>query len=206
MIPKLDRSLALVILLVLTLVGVAPARAEASREDLARVASDQATTQYNLGRFHRAAELYARAYELYPVAPLLFNLGQCHRKLGHHERAIYFFESYLREAPDARNRALVVDLIREQRRAIDATEKMNERRQRREATHALRMKEAVARVVADDPPFLPAPAPAPEHDGPAVYERWWFWTAAGAIAIGAGAYLIAGESGPDTDLGVLDYR
>jgi tetratricopeptide (TPR) repeat protein len=206
--PTVDRSLvmALASLLVLTLIAVSPARAETSREDLARQASNEATTQYNVGRFDRAAALYTRAYELHPVAPLLFNLGQCHRKLGNHERAIYFFEGYLREAPDARNRALVVDLIREQRRAADATEKLNERRQLREEQRALRMKEAVARVVADDPPFLPAPAPAPERDGPALYERWWFWTAAGAIAIAGGAYLVSTERGPNADLGALDYR
>jgi tetratricopeptide (TPR) repeat protein len=209
MISLLDRRLAVVLMtfLLLTLVGgIGPARAEVSAEERARQASDHAATQYKLGRFDRAAALYAQAYELYPVPPLLFNLGQCHRKLDNHERAIYFFEGYLREAPEARNRALVVDLIREQRRAIAAREQMEARRQHREQTSALRMQAAVARVVADDAPFLPAPTPPPERDGPAIYERWWFWTAAGAIAVVGGAYAIGHTSGPDADLGLLDRR
>jgi hypothetical protein len=49
----------------------------------------------------------------------------------------------------------------------------------------------------------PAPEPAP---APAFYRRWWFWTAAGVVAVGAGLGIYAATSGkgvsaPTTDLG-----
>jgi hypothetical protein len=49
-----------------------------------------------------------------------------------------------------------------------------------------------------------APAPA-KSKSPAFYQRWWFWTAAGVVAAGAGVglYLLLdqGASDPSTALG-----
>jgi tetratricopeptide (TPR) repeat protein len=78
-----------------------------------------ADIDFKLARFGEALDKYARAYELYPVPGLLFNIGQCHRLLKHHAKAIFFFEGYLRDEPAASNRPLVEDLIREARAALD---------------------------------------------------------------------------------------
>ena len=88
-----------------------------SREQ-ARAIAGEASAHYNLGRFQEALAGYERAYELYPAHGLLFNLGQCHRELGTHERAIFFFERYLEETGDSPNRELVIDLIAESRAAL----------------------------------------------------------------------------------------
>ena len=72
-----------------------------------------ADIDYRLGRFADALDKYTRAYELYPVPELLFNIAQCHKNLKQFAKAIFFYEGYLRDAPNAANRELVHDLIRE---------------------------------------------------------------------------------------------
>ncbi len=72
-------------------------RAEARAQAKAQVKKGQ--LDYKLARFEQALEDYSKAYELYPAPALLFNLGQCHRNLKNYERAIFFFEGYLREQP-----------------------------------------------------------------------------------------------------------
>jgi len=50
---------------------------------------------------------------------------------------------------------------------------------------------------------LAQPASAPPEPSPAFYERWWFWTAVGAVALTT-LIIVATSSGsrpPSTDLG-----
>jgi hypothetical protein len=51
-----------------------------------------------------------------------------------------------------------------------------------------------------------AASPTAQAEAPPFYERWWFWTAAGVVAVGAGVgmYLLtsgSGASAPSTTLG-----
>jgi hypothetical protein len=75
---------------------------------------------YNAGRYADALKSFERAYRLKPLPGFLFNLGQCHRKLGHHERALEYFSRYLREGAEGPNRKkarrLVKVLKRKQRK------------------------------------------------------------------------------------------
>jgi hypothetical protein len=48
-----------------------------------------------------------------PDPAFLFNIGQCHRKMGHDKEAVSFYKSYLRNAPNAPNRADVQKRINE---------------------------------------------------------------------------------------------
>jgi tetratricopeptide (TPR) repeat protein len=193
----------------------------------ARTLVKKAQLDYKLARFEQALEGYSRAYELYPTPALLFNLGQCHRNLKHHERAIFFFEGYLREQPkiDPDQRALTEDLLAESRTALN--------RERAEAA-------ASAARLAAPPVTTPLPARPPQltnarlalrspsqgtapsealltidrrpapHDTP-VTHRWWFWTAivGTAVAAGAVAYYATGETrlvAPTGTVGTLDWR
>lgn len=65
------------------------------------------------GDFRAALIEYDRAFRLVPLAGLLFNIGQCHRNLGAHERAIYSYQLYLARLPQAPNREAVLALIAE---------------------------------------------------------------------------------------------
>ena len=202
--------------------AVRPANARA----LARAQVKKAQLDYKLARFEQALDGYSHAYELYPSPALLFNLGQCHRNLKHHERAIFFFEGYLREQPkiDPDQRALTEDLIAESKTALE--------QQNAEAAAA------AARFAAPPMATLPARQPqvvnarlalesqpigatdsqslaaldrrAPSHDTP-VTHRWWFWTAivGTALAAGAAAYYATGDPhlvAPSGSVGTLDRR
>jgi tetratricopeptide (TPR) repeat protein len=203
----------------------ANARSDARAQAKAQVRKGQ--LDYKLARFDEALAAYSRAYELYPAPALLFNLGQCHRNLKNYERAIFFFEGYLREQPriDPDQRALTEDLIAESRTALD--------RQNAEARAAAAARFAPApmaslparqpatvpaRLELRSPPATRAGAPMvmavdhsrPAHDTP-VTHRWWFWTAivGTALAAGAAAYYATGDPrlvAPSGSVGKLDWR
>ena len=213
------RTWSLAALLVVA-VAATGARAD-SRTDQARKHVDGANTHYKLGRFGEALTEYSKAYELFPAAALLFNLGQCHRALGDHARAVFFFEGYLREKPDAPNRGLVEDLIAECRRAIEKQEVERRAREERRALEERRLaaeRRAGALIAASLPataPFLsggPASGPS-SRSGTSIFRRWWFWTAvAVALTAATGATLGYYYSGTTTralpagSLGTLDRR
>jgi hypothetical protein len=73
----------------------------------------QSIREYNVEDFEAALRDAKQAYALSGLPALLFNLGQCHRALGHWKDAAFAYRGYLRERPDARNRAEVVALIDE---------------------------------------------------------------------------------------------
>jgi tetratricopeptide (TPR) repeat protein len=62
---------------------------------------------YKRGRYVEAKAAFAAAYDAYPAPGLLFNLGQCSRKLRESKNALTYFREYLRLKPGARNRAEV---------------------------------------------------------------------------------------------------
>jgi tetratricopeptide (TPR) repeat protein len=79
----------------------------------ARAHAKQATTYYNLSRFRDALAEYEAAYMIRPDPALLYNVAQCHRQLGNDADALRFYKSYLRNAPDAPNRAEVEKRIKQ---------------------------------------------------------------------------------------------
>jgi len=190
-----------------------------------------AEQHYKLGRFKDALAEYSKAYELAPLAGFLFNIGQCHRLLGNHERAVFFYEGYLREKPNAKNRKAVMKLIGESKRELDLelAEQKRLEEEKRKAEEARRQAEllkkerdaereraqAQERMLALEKERLAALAEArrkEEKKPPAFYETWWFWTIVGtAVAAAAGGTIYALNSGGDTvlpsgNLGTLDLR
>lgn len=73
----------------------------------------QGTRHYELGHYQEALTEYEAAYMEVPDPVFLFNIGQCHRKMGHDKEAISFYKTYLRNAPNAPNRADVQKRINE---------------------------------------------------------------------------------------------
>jgi len=67
--------------------------------------------EYDAGEFDKALADATRAYELDPRPELLFNLGQCHRALGHWQQAEFFYRGFLRQRPDSEARAKVEKLV-----------------------------------------------------------------------------------------------
>lgn len=202
----------------------------------------QAKVAYNLGKFDEALRAYEAAYRLVPLPSLLFNIGQCHRQSQRPDRAVFFFEGYLREAdPAPSQRAMVEELLTEARAEVDRSaeaaakpapavvakaepEPEPDPKAKAKAEPSSPAREGA--VTAAALPRAPSPPPPPptvaasaltataevEDAGPAIYQRWWFWTlvGVGVVAAGTGAALAlsgGGESAPPAgSLGTVDWR
>ena len=115
---------------------------------------DQGSKNYNLGEYAQALELYKRAYRIKALPAFLFNIAQCHRKLGQHKDAIQMYQSYLTGVPDADNRKVVEGLIAESQAAYADQQKRADERARldtekKKAEEARRGKEAEAAAAAE---------------------------------------------------------
>jgi tetratricopeptide (TPR) repeat protein len=201
--------------------GLRPPKVTVSPQAHARAAelTSQAQAQYDSGRYEEASESYRKAYAVVPAPELLFNLGQCQRLLGRSERALKYFEAYLRLRPDAPHRPLVEQLIEESKLIGPSPDSaLHSARQEPPAISA-----APAGTQAELPHrarhanVMPLPPPEPlaesqppptrlladdrysEHESPAVYERWWFWTAIAVVAAGAAVTTYAVVSDQEND-------
>ena len=103
--------------LVVGLAAVAlPAVAGAATKEEKAAAKDhyvKGKTHFDLGEFADAALEFKAAYKLLPEPVFLFNIGQCYKNLGDGKNALFFFKSYLTNAPDAPNKKDVEGLIAE---------------------------------------------------------------------------------------------
>ena len=93
----------------------APVETKPSHETLvtAKEDSNQGTRHFELGHYQEALGEFEAAYMAVPDPVFLFNIAQCHRKMGHDKEAIDFYKRYLRNAPKAPNRADVQKRIQE---------------------------------------------------------------------------------------------
>jgi len=178
--------------------------APAGDDDQARARQhfERGELHYKLGRFEKALEAYTRAYELVPLPGFLFNIGQTHRELGHYERAIFFYDGYLRDLPQAANKKQVEALIERCRRALA------ERRAAKRAAAARQVNKTKAppQALPDGETDPTEPVPDGRDAEPAVYETWWFWTLVGGAAaaiIGGTAYAVTANQGPGLPKGSL---
>ncbi len=243
--------------LLAALLGLAvarPLRAQESPDDKkaavleeARQHVAKAKVHYDLGEFKEAAEEYTIVYRIRPITALLFNIAQAYRQGGLYEKAKQFYKSYLREAPDAKNKATIEQAIREmdellakEKRTKEAaptgvketaeaslpltpggaapakgaeTPKPGEPAKPADATKPgeaakpgtiVAMTTPLPRAPAGATPGTTAPRPQPvvEEEG-GILTKWWFWTAVGAVAVGAGAAALTmgGNSAPSSHFG-----
>jgi tetratricopeptide (TPR) repeat protein len=197
-----------------------PARAQAKA--VAKKHDAKARSLFHLGRFEEAAQEYEKAYVAVPLPEFLHNLARCHQRLegAHHsERALFYFDSYLKAAPDAPNRAAieaVMAKIRARLRQLKATPTPAPPKTTTPPT-ALKPTPkttpaaipapglAPAPVVPKPEPAVQAPAPQPDPEprvsqSTPVYKRWWFWTIIGVVAAGATTAAVVatrpGEAAP----------
>jgi tetratricopeptide (TPR) repeat protein len=214
------------LILFLLLVAIGDARADNKAE--AKKLVDKADLAYKLGKFDEAFVDYERAYQLFHAPGLLFNMAQCQRNSKNYEKAVFLYESYLREAqPNPQDRAVVDDLVRESRAALEKQKADAEAAQKADAEAKQKALEA-ARIAAEaaaererlererlererlaalntGKPVTPPPPGKP------IYTKWWFWTVVGgaALAVGGGvAYATASTTlvPPSGSVGGLDRR
>jgi tetratricopeptide (TPR) repeat protein len=167
--------------------GPAVAKPEAGPKVEARRHYDAGMAHFNLREYKLAIDEFQAAYRLRPEPVLLYNLGQAYRLAEDTEQALYFYRAYLRNDPQAANRADVEARIA----VLEAT---------------LEQKRAAAKPAPTPVPAPAALAPAPTPTVAAsaatghvadraqtpLYRRWWLWTIVGVVAVGAGVGVAVG--------------
>ena len=89
------------------------APAQADDAVAAKAKYESGVRHFDLAEFEPALADFKEAYRNKPDPVFLYNIAQCHRKLGHADEAISFYQTYLRKAPDAKNREEVERRISE---------------------------------------------------------------------------------------------
>jgi tetratricopeptide (TPR) repeat protein len=84
--------------------NAASAQSEAQKRQ-AKEHYEKATRLYELAKYGEAIAEYEQSYMLIGDAALLFNIGQAYRLWDRPEEAIRAYKNYLRQRPDAPNRA-----------------------------------------------------------------------------------------------------
>lgn len=208
----------LLILLVSLFCPFAAAATSSAREQV-----QQGLVAYDLGRFPEALERFSEAYRLDPRPAFLFNIAQCHRHLGHWEKAAFFYRRYRSHFAGSAHDAMIVELIAEVEQklaeapnapgAIAARVLMGADEMADGPRHARGFANAASTPTAAHLDALPSsaaaaiPAEVIRTDDP-LTQRWWFWAAIGtaAVAAGAGVYAATAPDPRSSTLGTMDFR
>lgn len=102
---------------------------DGGHRDDAKAEFNQGNVSYNLGKYDEAIAHFEKAYSLSRVPEILFNLGQCYRKLWEGDkkselgrRALHYYQALVREAPQSRVRADADQFIAELEPAVAEAE------------------------------------------------------------------------------------
>jgi tetratricopeptide (TPR) repeat protein len=151
-----------------------------------------AVRAYDLAEYEEALREFKEAYRIVGDPAFLFNIAQCHRKLGHPADAISFYKTYLRRAPNSPHRAEVDRLIADLEKGEAARPEAAAPAAPAPAAPApaAAVTSQTSAPVAPPPPSAPAALvvasgapPEPATDRP-FYTRAWFWVATSAALAG----------------------
>jgi tetratricopeptide (TPR) repeat protein len=183
--------------LVAIAVGLATPAAAQDRA-AARQAYTEGSKHYDLNQYAEALEAFKRAYWNYEDPVFLYNIAQCHRALKHKSEAIDFYRSYLRKAPNARNRAEVQRIMSELEAAVAQEKRValgppegtmpGEARPAAGAANAAPASSRSPAAASGAAPteLVTSAAPAARADKP-LWKRGWFWgVTAASVAVVAG--------------------
>lgn len=124
-------------LLATVLVVSSQARAEApASTESARGHYQRGKTHYQLAEYKEALEAFRAAYRLKQDPVFLFNIAQCHRQLDQHAEALKLYGAYLRESPNAVNRAEVEKRMAELQQELELERKKAEEAEKKKAEEA----------------------------------------------------------------------
>jgi tetratricopeptide (TPR) repeat protein len=187
--------LKLLVMATVLAVGLCPVATLAQEDAAAAKAHYTAGLQhFNLSEYEQALTEFKDAYRSKPDPVFLYNIGQCHRKLGHADEAATFYRRYLREAPDAKNRNEV------ERRIAEVGSQPNAQRPPSAGetpgpspTSYTALAHAASETATTTPSVdidLPFGEGTRRGSARPIYKRWWFWAATGAVTVGAAALAI----------------
>jgi tetratricopeptide (TPR) repeat protein len=194
--PGVGSSLLLVVCAAVASPAVAapdPAEAAKAREHFA-----QGSRLYDLSEYAKALEEFKEAYTLVDDPAFLFNIAQCHRKLGNLDEAITFYKRFLRRSTSSKNRPEVERRIAE----LEREQAAKPRKPPPTTTQAAPAPVAAAPPPGPDLAARPAPAgppqaaisatPAPPaaSGGSPFYRSGWFWAGTAVVVLGAAATVL----------------
>lgn len=198
------RTISLIVLLLASFSFSLRSRAAATEDRAtAREHFQRGERLYAVGKFQAALDEFTAAYEAAPLPEFLYNIAQCHRRLGHPDEALFFFKGFLDRSPRAGEVSTEVEsLIQEQEEAKRAAERAKAAALApSETASSQRLNSA---LTATSPHHEPARRP--------VYKRWWFWTTAAVVVVAGVATAVGVTAGsavprlPSDQLGTIDAR
>lgn len=149
--------------------------------DAASSKFEQGKRQFRLGQYDDAIALWKAAYELKGDPIFLFNIAQAYWKKGANEKAVEFYDSYLKDAKDAPNRDKVLERIAELKGLIEQQKRMA----KNPPTEPIAPEHTAA-------PESPTPKLLPPPDTSAVDQRHGrTMKLAGIVTVGVGVALAA---------------
>ncbi len=207
------RTIGLIAALGLAVTAPTPANADKGERQKRQAKShaQAAASLFQAKSYQKALSEFEKAYALFPVPALLYNMGQCQLFLGEYQKAIPNFEAFLSDRPSTPYREDVERLIRE---AHDELTKQ-ERAAPPEPPPPIEPEVVEPPAPPPPPPSIAPPPPPPpvvETASEPFYTTWWFWTVLGGVAVAGGTAVavIATSNGgtvlPMGELGVLDRR
>jgi|SRR5215831_8475718 len=197
------RGTLLALALVLAWPGRAAAQASPEDSERARHHLDRGTAYYDLQKYDQAIAEWEKGFELDQQPLFLWALGQAQRMKGDCEKAILYYEAYLRRAPGERRVRAAQERIeqckakleRKGKRAGKPTPSTEPEPAPTPAPAPARPPQAVA--PAPEPvPLAPAPALVPtlEPGATGASERHFYqdWVGDTLVGVGALAFIIGG--------------
>ncbi len=195
------------------LVGVAGSSWAADPRAEGRKRARKASQLAAAGKCKPAIPEFSAAYKRLKDPALLFNRGECYRKLGQKEKALADFRQFLADLPNAPNRTAVAARVAELERALAPPAPPPPRPRPAPPEPATVVAAPVAAPVAEPPRPPPAPPPAerllplaeveardpfegdpvprvaarPDAEEPSSGLPTWVWVGLGTIVIAAGA-------------------
>jgi tetratricopeptide (TPR) repeat protein len=194
-----------------------------ARTEKAREHYQQGDAYYKLDKYANALQEYEQAYLAKSDPSFLYNIAQCHRLMGAKAEALKFYRRYLKDAPNASNRAVTEKHIKDLEAALASPEAPPPSPTPSPGSPP----GPVSPLVPTPPAAMPAPTPAGPKGTPTlalsapppgspdapsggsvdaphprsqdeprpIYTKWWFWTGIGVVL--TGALLIALSAGRD---------
>ncbi|MDY0001302.1 MAG: PEGA domain-containing protein [Polyangia bacterium] len=137
--------------------------APADPKALAKKHFERGELFYQQGDFRKALGEYKTAQQHFRHPAFIFNIAQCHRQLKEWERALFFYQLYLSEAPGAPNKAEVNLRIKEAKAKMEEARAAAQQMGRisvitRPEGASIRLDRFSGPVAATSPAILPVPA------------------------------------------------
>lgn len=173
------------------------AHAEDARETSARKAFQRGEQLYKDQKYAEAAAAFEEGYRLKPSPAFLFDLAMTYRALGASAETIRYFQAYLKAQPDAGDRSAVEEAIKEELHKLKKAAAEPPIAPPQASPPPPKMNDSVASKIGANAPLefeKEAGPPPAKTESPAIYRKWWLWTATGvvaasAVAIGLGVGL-----------------